>query len=162
MQSYIDIVAGIAPEGRSPDITAGKGPAGTPRTIWFTRLLLLIQGGILAIGTAIALAGLGPSRINEAAIVGAIVAMVPACACFLVAFYLRRGRSVIAGAAIVLEALWTIFTGVFGIWPSGAQGAYGPPDLLLGVASLAAFIGLLQQSARRFSSSVQHPGSQPS
>jgi hypothetical protein len=149
-------VAGVASEDSSPaSRPGGKRPAGTPRAIWFTRLLLLVQGGILAIGTAIALAGLGPGGINEAAVVGAIVAMVPACACFLVAIYLRRGRPVFATAAIVLEGIWIVLTGLLGMWPSGAQGAYGLQYLLLGIASGTAFIGLLCRPARSFSSSIQ-------
>jgi hypothetical protein len=153
VRSYIGIVAGSGPKDSSPDVRpGGKRPGGTPLAIWFARLLLLVQGGILAIGTAIALTGLGSRGINEAAVVGAVVAMVPACACFLVAIYLRRGRPIIVAAAIVLEGLWIFLTGLLGMWPSGAIGNYGPPDLLLGIASVTAFIGLLCPPARRFSS----------
>jgi len=53
----MSIVAGIAPEDSSLDSgVSGRGSAAAPPAIWFTRLLLLVQGTILAIGTTLALA----------------------------------------------------------------------------------------------------------
>ncbi|MGO8962057.1 MAG: hypothetical protein ACLQFR_32490 [Streptosporangiaceae bacterium] len=109
------------------------------------------------------MAEVGPSGIKEINVVGAFIAGVPACGCLLIAMYLRRGRRGIAAAAIVLEGLWIIFTvltGLLGMWPSGALGGYGLPDLVIGIASVTAFIGLLRPPARRFSSSAQDRASQ--
>jgi len=126
------------------------GPADTPPAIWFTRLLLLVQGTILASGAALALADAGRGGIKEVDIVVAVIAGIPACACLLIGICLRRGRRCMAGAAIAVEGLWIIFTGLLGMWPSGAMGVYGPPDLILGIASVTAFTGLLRPRARRF------------
>ena len=109
-------------------------------------------------GTIWALAEVGPGGIKETNVVGAVIAGVSASVCLLIAVYLRRGRRGMAAAAIVLEGLWIIFTGLLGMWPSGALGGYGPPDLVLGIASVTAFIGLLRPPARRFSSSSRFGG----
>jgi hypothetical protein len=144
-------VAGVTRKGRPPDCgPGGARPVGTPRAIQFTRLLLLVQGSIVAIATVVALAG--PGGIGEPGVIGAIVAMALASACILVGISLRRGRSVIAAAAIVLEGLWTLFTGLFAL-PFGDPGAWGLLTLPLGIASVTAFAGLLSPPARSFSSS---------
>ncbi|MGO8962056.1 MAG: hypothetical protein ACLQFR_32485 [Streptosporangiaceae bacterium] len=49
-------MAGVAPGDSSLDSRAGgRGSAAAPPAIWFTRLLLLVQGTILAIGTTFGL-----------------------------------------------------------------------------------------------------------
>lgn len=125
--------------------------------ILFTRVLLCVQGVLIATLAWAALLTLQPGSPREPNLNEALVASVVAVASLITAILMKQRRKWAAISAFAIEGLWTVVA----LWSAALPA--GPPHLqyFLGAAlSLAALVGLLLKPVRAYfalTSIVQEP-----